>query len=850
MAERPLLIFPEASEASRSNLGGGGGNYPRPSHSWQGRRLTRKFDQLQSAFEKKRVEVLSSPNGIDPDQVLVIETTDGIDEFWKAIKKIDGLEWMGEIEIEDFLPDEDYLEDDELVEPTKGRLYLVMTNQQALDQLLSLWRHYKNDEKMNFRSGEYRGFGKFKNAFNCLNDIRRWDIQDRLAEGNIFEIWNEELKNTDKVCFEAELWYRGRGHKQKESEGVITDLVQKLGGSIKAQCVIPSIAYHAIVGEISGETALEIIQKPEVDLLKCDNVMYFRPTGQMATNRISTEGDITDFRGDRLNFPANDPVIAVLDGMPLENHDLLSERIILDDPDNWGDDYPAIDRQHGTAIASIIVHGDLNANHTPLNRPIYIRPIMKPNSSDFRSPREENIPKDVLVVDYIHQAVKRIVEGEGDEEAVYSSVKIVNLSIGDLSRQFVQSMSPLSRLLDWLSVKYNVLFIISSGNHSNAIDTGMSSVSFEGLTQNERESLIIKKIYDDARNRKIISPAESINGLTVGACHNDDTNSFRLGHRINVFSSELPSPISAFGSGYRRSIKPDLLYSGGRVLYDLIYSSESSQLEFMERKIAPGQSVATPSVESGESGKIKYCCGSSNAAALISRTAGLYYDSLLELVNSHSSEIDFKTFSTVLIKAMLVHGCSWKDIGSQLRSVIEHSEMGRLIVERAKQRYTTASSISQDISRQYKNLLSRWIGFGVPETDKVLDCTAQRATILGFGELLDGEAHIFNLPLPPSLSASLEKRKLTVTLAWFSPIAPTTHKYREAQLWFEVGQELSTTRTDADWQAVRRSTIQHEIFESSKVVAISDGDVLPIKVNCREDARSFESPLLTGLLSL
>ena len=30
-------------------------------------------------------------------------------------------------------------------------------------------------------------------------------------------------------------------------------------------------------------------------------------------------------------------------------------------------------------------------------------------------------------------------------------------------------MSPLARLIDWLSVEYNVLFIVSAGNHASNI---------------------------------------------------------------------------------------------------------------------------------------------------------------------------------------------------------------------------------------------------------------------------------------------------------------------------------------------------------------------------------------------
>ncbi len=170
------------------------------------------------------------------------------------------------------------------------------------------------------------------------------------------------------------------------------------------------------------------------------------------------------------------------------------------------------------------------------------------------------------------------------------------------------------------------------------------------------------------------------------------------------------------------------------------------------------------------------------------------------------------------------------------------------IRERAESLYSRSADISNEISRQYKSLLARWIGYGLLETDRVLDCTDQRATLLGYGELSDGEAHVFRLPLPPSLSARQERRRLTVTLAWLSPILASTQKYRTASLWFEtINNSLAPSRQNADWQSVKRGTVQHEIFEGQRAEPFIDGDVIEIKVNCRSDAGKIQNPVAYGL---
>ena len=140
------------------------------------------------------------------------------------------------------------------------------------------------------------------------------------------------------------------------------------------------------------------------------------------------------------------------------------------------------------------------------------------------------------------------------------------------------------------------------------------------------------------------------------------------------------------------------------------------------------------------------------------------------------------------------------------------------------------------------------MGYGVPDSSRVLGCTEQRATLLGFGQLNDEEAHLFILPLPPSLGVRLDKRRLTVTLAWLSPLAVSTQRYRTASLWFEVeGGTLAPNRQEAEWHAVRRGTVQHEVFEGKSAVPISDGDSLTIKVNCRKDAAKMYESVAYGL---
>lgn len=824
MPERPLLLFPTPQPADRTKQKPQFGRVHKPNVTRQGQRLSPMFNQLQAVFEARRVEIQQNTAGIDPEQVLVIETIGSVDNFANAVKRIEGLEWMGELESDEIAPDQDFYDEKSPEKELNGRLYLVMTNQRALDEMLSLWRRYQTDPNMLFE----RGLTKFRDVFLNLKSIRRWDVQDRLLETGVIDIWHESLEyDGDRVIsFEAELWFRGSDELRVISANQVTNLVQQAGGRILNQSVIEGIAYHGLLAELPANAIRAIVENPTTELVKCENVMFFRPVGQIVVGDKSPEGDVEIAQIEEMPLPTGDPVVALFDGVPLANHRLLAGRLVVDDPDSWEADYAASERVHGSSMASLIVHGDLNQPQPPLSRPVYVRPIMKPlNWLD--TPRPEGIPENCLAVDLIHRAVKRLFEGDQGEGPAAPQIKVINLSIGDRARQFTQSMSPIARLLDWLSVKYGVLFVVSAGNHPTTISLGVSREEFDAFQTDEFEAATIKALYRDARHRKLLSPAETINGISVGAVHLDEAQVAYQGNRIDPFGRPLPSPVSAFGSGYRRAIKPDVIFYGGRQWYRLpLQPTNPVTIEPAIFRTTPGNKVASPGSLAGELSATSYSCGTSNATALISRAAGICYDSLQQIFNEQAAEVDPSNYEVPLLKAMLVHGCSWGDIGSRISEVLRTPENGR----------------------QLSGLISRWIGYGIPVVDRVLDCTEQRATVLGFGQLSDGEAHVFSLPLPPSLGSRPEWRRLTVTLAWLSPISASTQKYRTASLWFEMNNNgLAPTRSDADWRAVRRGTVQHEVFEGQRAEPFIDGEVIEIKVNCREDAGKIQNQVAYGL---
>lgn len=835
MPERPLLIFPAPTAADRGSPGGGGADkFARPDHSRQGTRVTAKLERLQQSLDNRVAEVRATSSGIDPSQVIVIETIGSVQDFSNAASKIPGFEWMGEYEADDITPDDDFYNErggEALDSPLRGRLYLVLTDQVAIQQLLSLWTRYSSDVNMSWPTG----LTPLRDVFNKLHDIRRWGVQDRLYESGALAAWREslELEPEESVRTEIELWYRASSVSRASAEREVESLVRQADGSIITRCTIDAIGYHALLVDLPRKAIADIVDSPTTELVQCDSIMFFRPTGQMVVGPQPEMGDEQPLPSQvqLADYPRGDPCLAVLDGLPIENHALLADRLLLEDPDDLAPGYEVRDRNHGTAMCSLVIWGDLTDKEPPLRKPIYVRPILKP-AQWHSTPFPELVPAGHLLVDLIHRSVRRIFEGEGNERASAPTVKIINLSIGDPSRPFYQMISPLARLLDWLSHRYGVLFVISAGNQTESVDLGVTEAEFRQLGADQQERLVIHKLYENRRIRRLLAPAESINGLTVNASHYDSNQVAIPPRLIECYATPLPSPLSSFGSGYRRAIKPDVVFPGGRAVYSFHFR-QPTRIDVSSFRRAPGHLVASPGA-GGDIEKTAYTRGTSNAAALVSRSLATAHDALLELFADQTNDVNPSVYLSPLLKALLVHTADWNAAGERLRQHLESIIPSYVAPNRR--------------SAELKNLIGRWLGYGEPNTDRMLECTAQRATVLGFGSLEKEAGHLFSLPLPPCLSSIKTERRLTVTLAWFSPIVPTNQSYRSAHLWFEVlDNRLSPKRQDADWQAVRRGTLQHEIFDGNNAIGITDGDILRVKVNCREDAGSITQPIHYGL---
>jgi hypothetical protein len=815
MPDRPLLILPTSGPPIGRKKKKSFGKPPHyPSKDRQIGRIAPRLESIQGRFEAR---VRTEATGTIPEEVVVLETIGSVEGFIGVASRISGLEWLGEIEEEEIPPDDDFFVPNKLGEATegkmlRGRLFLVFSNQQGLREILRLWHTWEENRRLD------KGLRKWEHIFKQLKDVRLWGVKDRLEETGVLDDWRARIENNEEVVpCEIELWFRDDPNQRVEARNRVVSFVEDSEGILVAETLIEEIRYQALLVQLpiaSVQTLLETGTRA-LKLVQCEQVQYFRTAGQAAGVLYEDETTSDSLPIYDSGLPLGEPVVALFDGLPVQNHRRLDGRLIVDDPDGYEAEYEARYRQHGTAMASLILHGDLESRERPLARKIYVRPVLQPDARG-----EETARDDVLFIDLIHRSVRRLFETETGEEPAAPEICIINFSIGIRDRLFDNSLSPLARLLDWLAWKYQVLFLISAGNHQGSLICDVPRSRIHQLTPQELQEAVIKAVASDARNRRLLSPAESVNGLTVAGIHKDGSTGAGVPNSIDPFENDsLPSIINAQGMGYRRAIKPDMLAPGGKVvILEAPQQGNHATFDIYKLSRQPGQCAAAPDI-AGDLDKTCYIRGTSCATAIASRAASHVFEALEELRDGPGGDLIDTVPYAVWIKTLLTHSAGWGSSAGTLREIL----------------------LTPENSRKFKEYLTRLLGFGAIDPRRVSECTSYRVTALGGGTLRDNEAHIHRFPLPPSLSGQRCLRTLVVTLGWMTPINTKHQAWRRAHLSFDPPKDpLLIERQEADHQAVKRGTIQHEVMEGQRAAAFIEGQELEIQVNCRADAGVLE----------
>lgn len=733
----------------------------------------------------------ADPSALAPERVLVFELRGGVAPFVSAIRSIRGLE----------LVDEEELEADE--EDKNPVAYLLVPDAKALSQIESLWRRWQRNEPL----GDSYMAG-WREAFALLKDLRPWGPQDRVdpqdAEGLEQEIIG--LEEQDLIRIEVELVFR------KDSSAAEDAFRKELDGHgrVIARSRIDEIAYHALLIELSAAQVRQIIARSVRSIAGFDSVMHVRPQSVASSIELA-EASPSDH--DLESAELGVPILALLDGVPMARHSLLEHHLVIEDLFGLEPNAQVSDRKHGTAMASLIVHGDRNLKGVPLPRRIHVLPVMAASPG-----QGETFPQDRLVVDMIYNSVRTMREGV---EATAPNVIIINVSLGNRRQPFHGKLSAWARLLDRLAYEYGILFIVSAGNiaESFTVPRFANSVAFEDADAEAKSWGILESVNSLLGQRRIIAPAESVNAITVGSCNEDAVSPpLRLTARTSVDpypDLRIANPSSALGPGYGSAVKPDLLMPGSRERLRVVTSNgQSIGVAPAPPTHAAGLKVAAPP-KIGQESYESYTNGTSASAALASRTChrihdaleGSYGDAFLSLPHRERA---------VLIKALIAHTAEWPEQTAELMKQILGPADGRQHVKQ-------------------KDNIRRYLGFGLVDADSAVACTSDRATFWAVGEIRANQMVHVPIPIPAAMGGRAQPHSLSATVAWFTPTHPGTRAYRSIRLRLlepeEMGElGLGTCSRQPDVNQSNRGTLFCRRWEGSKAAAVSHDMVIRLHI--------------------
>ena len=422
MAEYPLLPLPPSEPGEPPRPPGFPPSGPALSPRRQAQRLGPRFERLRTvlASDESGLSLRADPSSIAPERALVFEVAGSIGDFYQLVTRIRGLEFLADEETT-FDPDEDFFEVDTRTgregqprtdRPVGGRLYLAMPDVRALRELLRLWGIWQSERALP------HGYTRWRDIFASLRDVRPWGPADRITDETI-EFWREDIRAepSEPLRIEAELCYYDGAERRAVAYRRMEEAVADAGGSIIDHAIIEDIRYEAALIDLPGSEIERLVAREEIHLAICDDIMFLRPQSSLD---VPERGDETESGAALAAEPPDDrpPIAALLDGIPIQNHQLLDGRLDVDDPDNFEAMSVLSGREHGTAMASLILHGDRNLREPPISRRLHLRPVMyAPGNGNDEAPR-----RDRLLVDVIYHAIRRMKEGDSEGGATAPEV--------------------------------------------------------------------------------------------------------------------------------------------------------------------------------------------------------------------------------------------------------------------------------------------------------------------------------------------------------------------------------------------------------------------------------------------
>lgn len=383
----------------------------------------------------------------------------------------------------------------------------------------------------------------------------------------------------------------------------------------------------------------------------------------------------------------------------------------------------------------------------------------------------------------------------------------------DTYSPFVRRATPWATLLDYFSHNHKLLFVVSAGNIFSRFPVAAfrNIADYHAANQQTREAALLGAIEMAKATRSILSPAESVNSLTIGAVHADHATPGQTAPPDPYPTFAMSNLASAVGLGVNRSVKPDFLHAGGRFAAGLTNVRRGGLECHAQASAHYGQQAAAPGL-TGQLNRRILTSGTSNAAALTTRAAHFIADALDDLYAHDEKSWHELDTRAVMLKTLLAHGTSWGDVGDRLDAAYPPRDRTKWSPRR--------------------NAITQFLGYGQLNLTRVVNGAPNRITLLAGDVIHAGDRHEYIVPIPASMLNNRELRTVTLTLSWSTPMTHTTADRRAVVL------QLTGTKTNSSsfWDGIARAgraqpnattanrgTLIHMVLEGKKLMNDASG---------------------------
>ena len=409
--------------------------------------------------------------------------------------------------------------------------------------------------------------------------------------------------------------------------------------------------------------------------------------------------------------PVGGPSVCVVDSGIVSNHPLLAANVGGATSVRSGEDTPADENGHGTAVAGIAVYGSVRDSY---GAGAFASAITLYSAKVLNAANEFDDRK--LIISQMRDAI------EAFRIQPYSC-RVFNMSFGSPAAWFQDSdrQSLWAEQLDILARELDVVIVVSAGNQSlgrasNAEDAERVLTTYPSLLFEPECGLC--------------EPATAAIAVTVGGVAEHSVQSVPLKRKekdiqIAVAAVGEPTPTSRVGLGLNAAIKPEFVGVGG----NLSFEGFSGQ-----REVKRDAGLAVMSLSHQPTKRLfAFDNGTSLAAPQVSRAAAIALANLRETFDTEPS--------ANLVRAVLA---STAEVPS-----VEEDRVGAVDAEHAAM---------------------RCYGYGQID-EEVLEASAdRRVTLVAEEEIALDTFAIFEVPSPPEFRAARGAKRVIVTLAFDPPV--------------------------------------------------------------------------------